>query len=255
MKKIDLFFLFGVCVVGAYWYHAHYAAPPAIKDKATLIIGTSDDYQPYSFTKDGVTMGLDIDMAYEIARRMELEPILKIMSFDVLLVALDKGAIDLIAAGFSPTAQRAQRCFFTEEHAAGDPFVVVSLKDQPRVQSVDNLYGKKVVVNEGYAADFYLSQYAAIQLRRVETVAEGVLALQKKRADYFIAAESVIEPVFKLLTRDGFSTSILPGVTDHYALVLSKKNLEFFERVNAVVKAMIADGTVARFKQKWGIAS
>ena len=82
-----------------------------------------------------------------------------------------------------------------------------------------------------------------------------MVALQKKRADYFIAAESVIEPVFKLLTRDGFSTSILPGVTDHYALVLSKKNLEFFERVNAVVKAMIADGTVARFKQKWGIAS
>ena len=69
----------------------------------TLIVGTCDDYPPYTFQKDGSLIGLDIDLATLIANHLNKKIEFKNISFNLLLLELARGTIHVVAAGISPT--------------------------------------------------------------------------------------------------------------------------------------------------------
>ena len=175
MKKLSILVsivFFGACATGMYWVTKK-SSPVSISDNV-LLVGTSDDYPPYTFNKNGEIVGFDIDLAREIATRLGRTIRLKNMSFDILLLELQRGRLHMIAAGLSPTQERAIRVFFTTPHLQADPFLAVTRIDGPSITCLAELTKQHVVVNEGYTADFYLSSRKDITLDRVETVAQAI---------------------------------------------------------------------------------
>lgn len=81
-----------------------------IKKSGKLVVGMSADYPPLEFTKNvngrNKYVGVDVELAKQIAKDLGVKLEIKNMDFDSLLVALETGKIDVIISGMTPTAER-----------------------------------------------------------------------------------------------------------------------------------------------------
>lgn len=70
----------------------------------TLTVGIcSDEAYPFNFKKDGKLTGINVDVAYEIAKGMKAELVIKEYTQDDLLPAFEAGEVDLILSQFTYT--------------------------------------------------------------------------------------------------------------------------------------------------------
>jgi len=76
----------------------------------TLILGTMSGWPPYvSVNNDAEYQGLDIDIAQEIAKRLNKKLIIKDMDTVMLMTSLSQGKVDFIMTGLCITNDRLQK--------------------------------------------------------------------------------------------------------------------------------------------------
>ena len=249
---------FGILLLGGllFWY----CKKPTVVDQTVLNVGTNVEYQPFSFLdKNDEIVGLDIDIAKEVCKRLGKECVFHTMSFDALIPEIQLGTIHMIAAGMSPTTERAKRVFFTKPHLQGNPLVVVALAPLISQMSDDftenRLNDYRIAVNQGYVSDNFVTQKEYPQIVRLagNGVSEGLLALQSGQADVYIVAQDAIKPFFDQDTTQKFAMIPLAGTQESTALAVSKKYPELYEKVETVLQTMHTDGTIAELIKKWNV--
>jgi len=224
-------------------------------DASYLIVGTNAEYPPFTFRNhNSEIVGFDIDIVKEVANRLHKTIDLVDMSFSMLLPKLQSGALQIIAAGVSPLAERESQVFFTKPYLRNDPLVIITRADHAPLTSIADLTGQTVIVNDGFTADLYLSSFTGPIIKRLPTVADAFLNLISKRADAFVSARAAIEPFFEHADRSKFIITVLPEKSDSYVLIVSRKYPELLEQVQDVLDAMEQDGTIATIKQKWNLS-
>lgn len=212
-----------------------------------LTVGTNAEFPPYTFIEKGEIVGFDVDIAKEIGKRMGKEIQFKDMPFDALIPDLIFNKIDFIAAGLTVTEERAKRIAFTKPYLQGEPLVILSLNN------ITDLKGKKVIVNDGFTADLFLSGQKGIELIRLPTTAEGFLALKSGRADAFVTAQSTIDTFFKTHERSNYYLNPIPNTAENCALAISKSNPQLLADIQIVLDQMEEDGTLNKIKTKWNL--
>ncbi len=218
-----------------------------------LIVGTETNFPPFSFKENDEIAGFDIDIIKEVAKRLGRQIEFKDMNFEALIPQAQIGNIPVIAAGMTPTKEREKVVSFTEPYIKGDPLFIVTLAGK-MVDSFDALKrGKRVVVNQGYTADFYMSTIEGPELIRLETPAEAFLALKQGRADAFVTARNTLTPFFKKHNQQNYELKIIPETDESTALIVSKMYPELLEQIQTILNQMIEDGTMAALKEKWDI--
>ena len=132
------------------------AESTAAGDSGKLIMATEAGFAPYEYTEDGETViGVDVDIANEIAKAMGKELVIQNMTFDGALLAVQQGVVDFAAAGISVTPDRQEEMDFTIEYATSKQVVVVK-KDAGKIESVEDVTeGTIVGVQMGTTGDFY----------------------------------------------------------------------------------------------------
>lgn len=226
---------------------------PALANSIThLIVGTNAEYPPFTFVQDDAITGFDIDIVQEVAKRIGATIEFKDLPFDALLPEAQIGTIHLIAAGITATPERAQNLLFTQPYVSGDPLVILSKKDQP-ITHVNDLSGKRVVVNEGFVADFYMSGIKGPEIIRLGTLAEGFLALKSGRADAFVTARTSAQSFLEQNNRDRFISTPIPGTSDNYSLGISKQYAQLLDPIQKALDTMQADGIIDTLKIKWKV--
>ncbi len=223
--------------------------------ESVLLVGTSADFPPFSFhdMEDNI-VGFDIDVIKEIARRMSLAVDIQDKPFNTLLPQLQLGQIHVIAAGMTPSQQRAQEVNFTQTYLAGSPLLIVALAKHPEIKSLEDIKGKEVLVNAGYTADTYMSQFPEINLVRLPKITDAFAALEQGKGIAFITAADTIEPYFKTTDKTKFRTIAIPGTNEPVALALSKKlPTQVSTQINQIISDMISDGTMKQLKEKWNL--
>jgi polar amino acid transport system substrate-binding protein len=253
MKKFVLGAI-GIAFIATFMYMKWKSPRVAHVIPDTLVIGTSADFQPFCFKEQGDIVGFDIDVAKEVARRLNKGIELRDIPFELLIPQLQLGTIHFVAACMTPTPERAQRVNFSQPYLTGDRLVVVSRSDTQPIKSMQDLTGKKVIVNQGYTADRYMSKVQGPELVRLPTVSDAVLALASKRADAFVTASKVIEPYFKQQGRDKFHVFEIPDIQESAALALSPLYPKLAESIDTVIQSMKDDGTIQALKEKWHLA-
>lgn len=237
--------------IGGLLYLKHHKSKTCLDD-ATIIVGTNAEYQPFSWVKDGEIVGLDIDIIKEVGKRLNKKIKIVDMSFTMLIPEIQTGRIQVIAAGLTPTAERAKQLRFTKPYITGDPLVIITMANKQPITNVQELTGKTVVVNEGYTADFWASSQSGFSLYRVDNPAMALLALGNGRADAFVAASSSVKPFFDQYGKEQYQIHSLDGVGDQYALAISKACPKLYDEIETVMAQMVQDGTMAALKKKWG---
>lgn len=250
MKKLALALVVGFITFSSlFWYRKTTEYKPV---EQTLIIGTSADFPPFSFRdKDDTIVGFDIDVVKEVAKRLSLDPQIQDKPFSTLLPQIELGQIHIIAAGMTPTEERAKRVTFTKPYLTGNPLLIVSLASKPAFTNLEELKGKDVIVNTGYIADLYMSKLSDINVIRLNKVADALNALEQGKGDAFVTATFSLQPYIKD-SKERFNYLRLPETEESSALGISKKlPEEFAKRVQDALDSMEADGTLDALKRKW----
>ena len=207
------------------------SAAEAREDDGKLIMATEAGFAPYEYTEDGSTViGVDVDIANEIAKAMGKELVIQNMNFDSALLAVQQGKVDFAAAGISVTPEREEQMDFSIEYTTSKQVVVVK-KDAGRVASVDALNADTVVgVQGGTVADSYCQDDLG-----TKDLKQYSIIMDSLPAEQMVAENDDLE--------------ILDGevFTDKYAIAVQKGNKEMLDQINEVLQKLVDDGKVDEF--------
>lgn len=215
----------------------------------TLVVGTNAEFPPFTYIEEDVIVGFDIDVAKEVAKRLDKGIQFKDMPFDALISELALGHVDFVAAGMSYTEERAKRVAFTKSYLPENPLVIFTT-DKHNL-TLDDLAKKNVIVIEGYVADFFISSQPGINPVRLPTQADGFMAIKSGRADAFVTAKSTVDAFLSTQNAAQFHTTTIQGTSESCALVVRKNNPKMLAEIQAALDAMEADGTMAEIRAKW----
>ena len=155
-----------------------------IKERGYVRVGVFSDKPPFGYVdKEGKNQGYDIYFAKRIAKdllgdesKVKFELVEAAGRVEVLVA--DK--VDITLANFTKTPERARVVDFAL------PYMKVSLgvvsPDGAVIKSVDELKGKKLIVNKGTTADAYFTKnHPDIELLKYDQNTETFAALVDKR--------------------------------------------------------------------------
>ena len=248
-KRILLALALGLLGLTSVWYLKR-SKVNSIAYSNIIIVGTNTEYAPFSFQENNTITGFDIDLIQEVAKRLGKTIEFQDMPFDALIPALQIGAIHVIAAGITPTPERAQRIIFTKPYLQNDPLLIVSNTAKP-LTTIDQLRTKKVGVNEGFTADYFMSKIEGPELIRFASAMELFMALESDRVDAIVAARNSIQPLIAHYGAQKFLATTIPDTSDEYALAISLHYPELLEPIQKTLDQIAIDGTLDALKKKW----
>ena len=219
----------------------------AEKDDSKLIMATEAGFAPYEYTEDGKTVvGVDVDIANEIAKAMGKELEIQNMNFDSALLSVQQGKVDFAAAGISVTPEREEQMDFSIEYTTSRQVVVVN-KEAQRVTSVDGVTADTVVgVQAGTVADTYCQDDLGVKdLKQYNKFMEAAMDLKNDKIDCIIMDSLPAEEMVK----ENDDLEILDGevFTDKYAIAVQKGNTELLDQINEVLQKLVDEGKVDEF--------
>lgn len=218
----------------------------------TLRVGMSGGYFPFTFVKQDVLQGFEVDVMNAVGEKAGLDIAFETMSFSGLIGALDAGRIDTIANQITITPERAARFAFSQPYVIDGAQVVVR-KGNDTIKGVEDLKGHTVAVNLGSNFEQLLRElpYAdEIEIKTYEANIAQDTALG--RVDAFVmdrvsSAQLIAESPLPLeLAGAPFSEirNALPFRDDAEGRALR-------DRVDAALTELKQDGTLADISVKW----
>lgn len=250
-KNIVLITILASAIIAGISLNRYFKQRTIKPDSTLLIVGTNAEFPPFEYIENDKLIGLDIDLLREIAKRMGKRVEFKDMPFSTLISQLQMGGVHLIAAGLTPTKERAEHVLFSKNYVQGEPLVIVTLATRTPLKTIEDLKAKDVIVNDGFTAASYLSSFPEITLKRLPTVADAFLALTSQRGDAFVTAYNTIKPFFDQYGSEKFMATPIEGTHEPAAFAISKKHPELVEQINIILKDMEEDGSLEAFKRKW----
>lgn len=248
IKKLLSVLVAGVIVVGGLTGcgKTNTEAPKAtssleeIKKRGTIKIGVFSDKPPFGYVdSNGENQGFDV----QIARRFAKDLLGDESKVEFVLVEaanrvpfLESNKVDIIMANFTVTEERKEKVDFA------NPYMKVSLgvvsPDGAQITSVDQLKGKKLIVNKGTTAqDYFTKNYPDIELLKYDQNTETFEALKDNRGAAL--AHDNTEVLAWAKGTPGFTVGIPAlGNQDTIAPAVKKGNKELLDWINAELETI-----------------
>jgi polar amino acid transport system substrate-binding protein len=224
--------------------------------KESLRVGTSADFYPFEFLAQGELQGFDIDLTKRIAEKIGRDIVWSDQAFDMLLLSLQNGKLDLIASAMTPTPERSKQVLFSDNYFDQEPLVLIS--KHSKGITPDTLAGKTVLVNDGFVSESFAKTVPGLQTISIPTTAEALLQLYNDAADGFIAdGMSIALPAinaFKQLHSDAnFVLTPFSQASVSRAFALQKNATPLVDEINQALHELQESGELDALKRTWGL--
>lgn len=212
------------------------------REKEKLVLVTEAGFAPYEYYSNGQIVGVDIDIAREIAKYLNRELVIKDVAFDSIISEVKTGKSDIGAAGISYTEEREREVNFTNSYAESKQVIIV--RKDGYFYDINGLNKKKVAVQLGSVADDYItSNYPDIELVREKKFLAAIQDLKDSKVDAVVMDEV---PATKLVTSEMVIMEE-PVLTDSYGMVIAKDNPELLEAANFVINKLKANNEIDNY--------
>ena len=223
----------------------------------TFTVGFDAEFPPYGYKdeKTGEYTGFDLELAAEVAKRNGWTLVKKPINWDSKDMELNSGSIDCIWNGFTING-RENEYEWTEAYV--DNSQVVMVKSSSPIKTLADLAGKvvaaqtdtpvlKALQEGGDKADLgktfkkivissnYVSAMMELESGAVDAVAVDIGVAKAKIAD----------------TGDKFAILGENIMSEQYGIGFKKGNTTLRDKVQATLKAMVADGAAAEISKKY----
>lgn len=222
-----------------------------------FVVGLDDTFAPMGFKNDeGEIVGFDVDLAREVAKRLDKDVTFQNIDWDLKESELNNGSIDCIWNGYSVTEKRKEKVLFSNSYLDNKQ-IVITLKDSG-IRRLDDLKGKVVSVQKNSSAyeavsknQDFVSGLKNKELVQFDTNNDCFMDLESKRSDAIVVDETLARYYMKQQSSNIYQVLDEDFGKEEYAIGFRKDDQEFVNQVNDVMDDMKEDGTFQIIKDKW----
>ena len=221
--------------------------------RGTLRVGMDASFPPFEFSgADQSLQGFDVDLANELAARLQLRADFVTTGFDALYPELAAEHFDVILSALPFDRMRTRDVAYSDIYLYGGEVLIVRA-DQPDIKTPADLSGRVVGVEFGSSAEVLAKQAerrSGYRVESFESLDDAALALEKGGVQALMA-----DAVSARLLRRAHRTLVIAekpvGSEPNYVLAMPLNAPQLLVSVNQQLRAMTKDGTLARLVDKW----
>lgn len=214
------------------------------KDENQLVMVTEAGFAPYEYYENGEVVGVDVDIAREIAKYLGKTLVVKDIAFDSIINEVKTGKADFGAAGISYSEDRAKNVDFSINYAVSKQVVIVN--NNSSITNVNEISNKKIAVQLGSIADnFVTEKYKSANVVRQKKYLAAIEDLKTGKVDCVVMDEL---PAKEIVSKNE-GIKILDGslTNDSYGMVVKKGNKELLDAINMVLQNLKDEGKIDEF--------
>ena len=225
-----------------------------LAEPGKLIMSTNATFPPYEMrADDGSFIGIDVEMADAIAKKLGLELQVDDMGFTAALEAVQNGSSDIAMAGITVREDRLAVMDFSDSYAKGVQVVIVP--EDSDIKSIEDLEGKTIGCQMGTTGYIYASSapedggYGEDHVTPYDNGITAVQALKGGQVDAVIIDKGPAESY--VASNTGLKILETAWAVEDYAIAFNKGNTALVEAVNGALKELTEDGTVQKIIDKY----
>ena len=214
------------------------------KNENQLVMVTEAGFAPYEYYENGEVVGVDVDIAKEIAKYLGKKLVVKDIAFDSIINEVKTGKADFGAAGISYSDDRAKNVDFSINYAISKQVVIVN--NNSSITNVNGISNKKIAVQLGSIADTFVTEkYKNANVVRQKKYLAAIEDLKTGKVDCVVMDEL---PAKEIVSKNE-GIKILDGslTNDSYGMVVKKGNKELLDAINIVLQKLKDEGKINSF--------
>jgi ABC-type amino acid transport substrate-binding protein len=220
-----------------------------------LRVGTSADSPPLTtHDRDGKLMGLEIELVQALGDAMNVKVSFVEMPFAQLIPALERGEIDMAAAGMTITPERNARVAFAGPYFISGNTLLTrrrELADGEDLAQLDDAKLSFAALDGSTSSSFVRSRLPKAKLVLVPDNDAGVKALLAGEVDGMVSDLQVCTVARWRNPEAGLVLRYQPFTTEPLGLALPSDSMLFLNLVTNYLKTIEETGVLAQLKAKW----
>ncbi len=216
--------------------------------KEKLYVGTNAEFPPFEYLDKGDIVGFDIDLVKAIGNKLGMDVVIKDMSFDGLIPALETNKVDVVIAGMTATDERKIAVNFSNPYYTANQVIILK-DDNKDIKTFDDLNGKLVGVMLGFTGDVVVSEMKNVESKKYNASFAAIMELQNNKIDAVVLDSETALNYLK--NNKGLKLADTSGEPEEYAIAISKKNTELLNKINTALDELKKDGTYESLLKKY----
>jgi polar amino acid transport system substrate-binding protein len=223
--------------------------------KKELVVGTAADMPPLNMTlKDGKIVGMEVDIATQMASSIEVKLTLKPMRFSDLLPALEAGQVDLILSGMTMTPLRNTKVAFAGPYFGSGKSVLIKQENVASLQSTQMMNNPDVTLAtlKGSTSQTFVERVAPKAKLVLTDDYDQAIAMVLEGKVRAMVADYPICNVSVLRYRDkGLTTLKSPLNYEPIGIALPANDPLLLNWAQNFVSFLVNSGELVLLQQKW----
>lgn len=254
---------------------AQAASLDKVKEKGVLDIALYKEFPPYSFVEKGVQLGIDVDIAKELATRLSVAPNIRMVGADENVEDdlrnnvwkghyLGGGTADVML--HMPVdrqfAEAVDQVAFISPYQVEKLVFAVDTKKLGDSPTVANFVHAKVGVELDTLSDFYLLRVlngkVSNNVKHYKSISEAMVALKAGEISAVMGPRGEVEGLLGKEKPDHIQLKniVTPGLARTawaMGLAVKKKHDKLANALSEIMASMVKDGTLATIFKRYGV--
>jgi polar amino acid transport system substrate-binding protein len=226
-----------------------------IAENKTLVVGTPGDFPPFTAsTSTGRLIGLDIDLAKNLASWLQVKIEFKQMEFSKLISALEENKIDMAMSGMTMTPRRNLQAAFIGPYALSGQSILGKKTILEQVSTPEDLRKVTccVAVLKGTTGEKMATEMLPdANIISTSTLDESLILLLNGKVDAIVADYPFCRVAEFRYKDRGFAMFDEPLTFEPVAIAVSADDPLFVNLVQNYLAIMTGSGALKKLQEKW----
>lgn len=213
-------------------------------------VGTSPDYPPFEFKKNGKIVGFDIDLINSIAQKLELKIEIQELDFASLIPALHSGQVDCVISGVTVTKDRLKNVDSSDIYYRTS--IAAISKTNKNIKHTADLANKIIGAQLGSTMQEFAktvkNQYENVTIVSMANNLHLLQELNLERIDVLLLEESQVQEI--VASFPNLTAHIFPKTGEGYAIIFAKSS-PLIDKFNTAISELKNDNILDELENKW----
>jgi len=218
-----------------------------LKQEGKLIMATNAEFEPFEYMENGEVVGIDVEIANQIAKDMGVTLEIQNISFDSVVTSVASGKADVGIAGITKDPTREKSVDLSESYYDAAQVIIVK-SDNTAITDENTLKNKKIAVQKGTTGDD-LASGLTDSVSRFNASTDAVNDLKNGKVDA-VVIDSFPAQIFVKKNSD-LKISGDPLTSEEYCIAIRKGNSALVAKINKSLKKLKDNGTLDEIISKY----
>ena len=246
-------------IVGAWFWYSNYKITDNslrnIKNRGVLVVCSDIPYGVMEFFDENHNpVGIDVDIAKEIATRLGVTIKFNDYDWDTLLAKVKNNEVDLAISTITITPERQKEMLFSDPYFSGGQVIIVS-NDNQEIKGVNDLSGKKIAAQKNTTSYTEAKKYTLENLIYTyidfDTVSNTNIVKEFKDGKFDAIIVDYTQALVIIKNNADLKIVGIPFTKEDYGIASKISNTSLINKINSILLEMEKDGTLEKIKTKW----